>query len=415
MHPFVCGQCSATVFFENDFCLSCAAVLGFAPAEGRMLAFTLPTDLATGAPWPRGDGGMPLHPCANRDTAAHCNWMRDNGDADIDAGTGAGTVAGTGAGTVAGTGAGTAAGTAPGAPVLCCSCRLTQLLPTLDLPENRSRWQRIEQAKRRLVHTLLGLGLVPQPKQGPHDTCGLAFLLLADQPGAASVHTGHDSGTITLNVAEADDDHREAERVRLGEPARTLLGHLRHEAAHYLQHRWIAGTTAADTCRASFGDERADYGQALARHYADGPPPDWAQHYISAYASAHPWEDWAETCAHYLLVLDAVQTASAWGLQLSGPVSAAPQARDLADAPDVQQLVLQQWLPVAQFLNAMNRSLGRRDSYPFLLPPAVLNKMTVVQQLLQAAAGGAGGAYGAPGTNTSGGANAVNSQSALAR
>ena len=368
MQLFRCGHCGTTVFFENDTCLSCAAPLGYAPAAGRLQTFWLPgdnqaanqadnqADNQAGAAWPCQDGGPALRPCANRRTVARCNWMLDATD--------------------------------PAAQSLCRSCRLTQLLPALDRPRNGRRWQRIEQAKRRLVCTLLGMGLVPEPKPGPGDALGLAFLLLEDQPGAAPVKTGHDRGSITLNVAEADDDHREAERVRLGEPTRTLLGHLRHEAAHYLHHRWIANTPAAEACRAAFGDERADYAQALARHYADGPPPGWAQHFISAYASSHPWEDWAETCAHVLLVLDAVQTASAWGLQLSGPVQAAPQSADLGHTPDLQQLVLQQWLPVAQFLNAMHRSLGRHDSYPFLMPAAVLRKMGVVQMLLMGAAAG---------------------------
>jgi len=354
MHTFSCGHCQATVFFENDRCLSCAAPLGFVPQRGLLLAFEAQADTPPDGLWQAADGSPALRPCANRHTAARCNWMLDSDE--------------------------------PDGQTLCLSCRLTQVMPALDLADNGLRWQRIEQAKRRLMYTLLGIGLVPQPKQGPGDMQGLAFHLLQDQPGQAPVQTGHDNGVITLNVAEADDDLREALRVHLSEPTRTLLGHLRHETAHYLQYRWIDNTPAADLCRATFGDERADYAQALARHYAEGPPPDWAQHVVSAYASAHPWEDWAETCGHYLLVLDAVQTAAAWGMQLSGPTPASPQAPDVGPAPNVTQLVLQQWLPVAQFLNAMNRSLGRRDSYPYLLPPEVLNKMGVVQQLLRAAA-----------------------------
>jgi hypothetical protein len=355
MQPFQCGQCRTTVFFENDRCLTCAAPLGFAPARMQLLSFAPAVDLPPDAAWAPGDGGAPLRPCANRATVARCNWMLDDEDA--------------------------------AAQTLCLSCRLTQVLPSLERPKNAERWQRIEQAKRRLIYTLLGLNLAPLPTQGPDDLQGLALHLLEDQAGATPVKTGHDSGTITIQVAEADDDHREAQRVRLGEPTRTLLGHLRHETAHYLQYRWIAGTPAAETCRAAFGDERADYVQALARHYSDGPPADWSQHFISAYASAHPWEDWAETCAHYLLVLDAVQTATAWGLQLAGPVAAAPSAPDMAAAPAVPQLVVEHWLPVSQFLNAMNRSLGWADSYPFQMPAEVLHKMGVVQQLLQAAAG----------------------------
>lgn len=358
MRPFECGQCRNTVFFDNDVCLSCGAVLGFVAADLQMRAFAPPAGQPGEpgeGPWPGIGGGPALRPCGNRHSAAHCNWMLDDGDT-------------------------------PG-QTLCCSCRLTQVLPSLDNPRNGLRWQRIEQAKRRLVFTLLSLGLAPEPKQGPDDPLGLAYRLLDAEPGAPEIRTGHENGVIVINVAEADDDHREAQRVRLGEPQRTLLGHLRHETAHYLQYRWIAGTAAMPGCREHFGDEIADYAQALAHHYAKGPPADWSQHFISPYASAHPWEDWAETCAHYLLVVDAVQTAASWGLQLSGHLSATPHDTDLKAPSDVQHLVLEQWLPVAQFLNAMNRSLGLLDSYPFQIPAAVLDKLATVQQLLRGAAG----------------------------
>jgi hypothetical protein len=203
--------------------------------------------------------------------------------------------------------------------------------------------------------------------------------------------TGHDDGLITLNLAETDDVQRETARVSLGEPQRSLLGHLRHEASHYLQQRYVDGRPAQARCREVFGDERIDYSQALARHYAQGAPADWQQHYVSAYASAHPWEDWAETCAHYLLVADAVQTAAAWGLTLAGPGPQAMAAQPLdADGPaqaPVDELVLRQWLPVAQFLNAMSRSLGQPDPYPYQMPDAVLAKMALVQALLREAAG----------------------------
>jgi hypothetical protein len=357
MTPFHCTHCHSTVFFENDLCGHCGHAQGFVPGGLTMRAFLPPATAdqtgpdGTAASWAAADEGTPLRPCLNRVNHGVCNWMLDDGDPQA----------------------------------LCRSCRLTRVLPNLAVPGNHDRWQRIEQAKRRLVYTLLGLGLAPEPKQHAGDRVGLDFLLLEQLPGAEPVKTGHDDGTITLNVAEADDAVREALRVKLGEPMRTLLGHLRHEVAHYLQYRWVDGTPAADTCRALFGDERTDYAAALARHYAQGAPADWPQHHISAYASAHPWEDWAETCAHCLLVVDAVQTAGAWGLTLTGPATTtAVAAADAgAAAPALRDLVLQQWLPVAQFLNAMNRSLGYRDSYPFLLPPLVLDKMALVQQLLQ--------------------------------
>ena len=219
------------------------------------------------------------------------------------------------------------------------------------------------------------------PKTGPDDKRGLAFHLLESLPGQAPVLTGHDDGLITLNIAEADDVFREQARVSMHEPMRTLLGHLRHEVSHYLQQRYITGTTGEERCRAVFGDERADYSAALKRHYESGPPADWSNHFVSEYASSHPWEDWAETCAHYLLVIDAVQTASSWGLRLEGHTQTQPSETDAQKLP-MEDLVLEHWLPVAQFLNAMNRSLGLADGYPFLLPPAVLEKMSTVQQLL---------------------------------
>lgn len=374
MHPFHCSQCQATVYFENDRCVSCQALLGYQPAEDRMLAFDASTEgqsqgvaehptpdapSTTDAP---GDGawralgqpdeGLRLQPCRNRTLHGMCNWMLDAGDPHA----------------------------------LCRSCRLTRVIPNLDQIGNRERWQLIEQAKRRLLHTLLALGLAPEPKLGPDDAMGLEIRLLETQPGQAPVHTGHHGGVITLNIAEADDAQREWLRVQMGEPTRTLLGHLRHEAAHYLHYRWIEGTDLEAEFRAVFGDDRADYAAALARHYAQGAPADWPTHCVSAYASAHPWEDWAETTTHVLLVLDSLQTATAWGLRLDGAAQAAPAMRNIASAADLDGLVREQWLPVARFLNAMHRSLGQRDSYPFLLPPEVMGKMVAVQRLLRQAA-----------------------------
>ena len=353
MQPFACGQCGNTVFFDNVQCVRCNAALGFVPGLRRMLAFAVAEPGA--APWPAlgGDTGLALQPCANRQPLAVYNWMIDAGDTHAQ----------------------------------CLSCRLTQAIPSLQDPANLQRWRRFEQAKRRLVFTLMLLGLPPVPKQGPDDASGLEIQLLATLPGQPPVMTGHDDGKVTVNLAEADDLQRETARLALGEPQRSLLGHLRHETAHYLQQRYIDGTPAQARCREVFGDERSDYPAALAKYYAQGAPADWQQHFVSAYASAHPWEDWAETCAHYLLVVDAVQTAAAWGLTLNGPAVARPSSLNGSAQPPIGDLVLQQWLPVAQFLNAMNRSLGQPDSYPYQMPDAVLAKLATVQTLLQAAAG----------------------------
>lgn len=385
MTPFQCSHCQATVYFENVACGQCGAWLGFDPALARMQAYRPQAaaspapggDAAPGQPprWQPLDGGdagrdaggvaapVATVPCHNRLVHGNCNWMVD--DADQGA-------------------------------TLCRSCRLTRTIPDLSVAGHGARWARIEQAKRRLLFGLAHLGLSPQPRRerttasAPAgegatggDDRGLCFDLLADMPDGTPVRTGHDGGVITLNIAEADDAHREALRVRMGEPLRTLLGHLRHEVAHYLQYRWIdTDAQRSARCRAVFGDERQDYAQALDQHYQRGAPQDWDQRHISAYASAHPWEDWAETCAHWLLIVDATQTAAAWRLRIDGPTATGPRATPLGFTDDTQALVLRQWLPVAQFLNAMNRSIGLHDSYPFLMPQPVLDKLTAVSSLL---------------------------------
>lgn len=296
--------------------------------------------------------GGGLRRCANHGRYGFCNWLLDAGDTSD----------------------------------LCLSCRLTRVLPDLSVPGNLEAWQKIELAKKRLVVNLGALGLMPRPKLNDDDLGGLSFEFLASVPGEAPTLTGHANGVITLNIAEADDVQRESMRVALGEPMRTLLGHLRHEVSHYLQFHWLEWDwSAMARCREVFGEERRDYSAALAYHRHNGPPVDWQQHYISAYAASHPWEDWAETCAHVLLVIDAVQTAAAWGLRLDGPAATARPGMSYA-GQQVESLVLDHWLPVAQFLNAMNRSLGLPDSYPFLMPDDVLRKMKTVQTLLAEAA-----------------------------
>lgn len=319
------------------------------PADAQV-----PTDGAQGA--------VALLPCNNRQTAVACNWMLDDPETGSN---------------------------------LCGSCRLTRTIPDLSVPGNPARWARIEAAKRRLLFGLQSLGLWPETRHmlaanatsGGSPANSLCFDLLADTHNGQHVHTGHDNGVITLNIAEADDHHRELMRLQLGEPQRTLLGHLRHEVAHYLQFRWIdADADRTERCRAVFGDERQNYAAALANYYQTRAPMTWSQYSISAYATAHPWEDWAETCAHWLLIVDAVQTAIAWGLRLDGPSTTRPNAVDPSAPMAAQALVLQHWLPVAQFLNAMNRSIGVPDSYPFLIPPPVLAKLGTVQLLLAEAA-----------------------------
>lgn len=353
MRTFNCSRCGQVVFFENVHCGHCGSPLGYLPDARDMAAF----EAAEDGSW-RGMGthaGQDWRACRNYIDESVCNWMLPAGDENP----------------------------------LCTCCRHTETIPALDKPENRHRWMRLEAAKRRLFHTLASLGLaIPTRAEDPEG--GLAFEFLEQLDPGQPVLTGHDAGLITLNIAEADDVERETRRTALGEPYRTLLGHFRHEIGHFYWDRLVAGGRWLAPFRGVFGDERADYGAALDGHYREGAPEDWPQRFISAYASSHPWEDWAETWAHYLHVVDALDTAAHWGFALhtrGDPGKPAELRRVDPPGLDFRQILVERWLPLAQFLNSMNRSLGQKDGYPFLLPDPVLDKLVFVHEVVESARG----------------------------
>lgn len=350
MRPYRCHECGNTVFFDNSACVRCGAWLAYVPAERELKSFRPPLDPAA-TEWEALDGsGRRWRPCAHRLRHQACNWMVDH---DIEG-------------------------------ELCASCRLSAVIPDLSMADHLRRWAAVEQAKRRVVLTLTRWGLRPEPKRDDADDQGLRFLILAPTFDQA-VLTGHQRGVVTINLDEADEVHRERTRVDFGEPWRTLLGHLRHEVAHYLHHRCVEGRPEAEArFRASFGDERNDYAAAMQRHHSLGPAPSWPSQFISAYASAHPHEDWAETVAHLLLVDDALETAYRWGLRLDSHAAQAEPNEGLLNRRDasLREVLVQEWLPVAQVLNALNRSIGLPDSYPFQLSDAVLDKMSLARDLL---------------------------------
>ncbi|MGD0198947.1 MAG: putative zinc-binding metallopeptidase [Solirubrobacteraceae bacterium] len=265
----------------------------------------------------------------------------------------------------------------------CRSCALTRTRPA-DGDQDGLRWFiEAESAKRRLLFELLELGL---PVVGYRERPGgLAFDMLNGQVGP--VTTGHDGGVITLDLAEADDAHREQLRTQLREPYRTLLGHLRHEIAHYYEPILCPpGSAERARYRELFGDERADYEAALEQHYKHGAPDDWSAGFVSAYATMHPFEDWAETFAHYLHIRDTLQTAVAYGVAVSGPtvfnVDDAPlYSFPAAGAAGIKGL-LDTWIPMTYALNALNRSMGSEDLYPFVIPPPVIDKLGFIHALI---------------------------------
>jgi hypothetical protein len=348
MKTLTCERCKARVFFENVACESCGAQLGFVPDELVMGAFDV-----TDETWSRVVSDRPaLKPCSNYSSMQVCNWMLP-ADADQQ---------------------------------LCVCCRTTQVLPALSKPENLTYWLNLEQAKRRLFYSLLSLQL-PLVDKVTDPQKGVSFQFLEQLSPDQKVMTGHDSGVITLNIAEADDAQREIARTRLHEPYRTLLGHFRHEIGHYYWDLLVAESPNLDSFRELFGDERADYSAALQAHYAN-PRQDWAAEFVSSYATSHPWEDWAECWAHYMHLQDGLETAAAWGLQLQNALPGAPPVQPSAvnlQSDSIEKSVVEDWLPVAQFVNAMSRSLGTHDGYPFVISAPVLRKLDFIHHVISGA------------------------------
>lgn len=279
---------------------------------------------------------------------------------------------------------------------MCRACRLNRTIPDLtdpSEPDNGYLWGLVELAKRRLVSSLILLGLPVASRLSEDPQRGLMFDFLRSPVNGPHVMTGHDTGLITLNVDEADDAKREAVRMALREPYRTLLGHFRHEVGHYYWDRLIAGTPWVEGFRALFGDESIDYARSLQRNYNEGPVPDWPQRFVSAYASAHPWEDWAECWAHYLHMRDAIDTALSFGLSVDRfdleftPFTLeALYQPDHATAPQFLDF-LNHWTRLTTMLNEMSRSMGQPDFYPFVLPQDVIAKLHFIHLVVIASGG----------------------------
>ncbi len=348
---YVC-QCGRPVFFRNSECLACHTPLGFDTGSSRLE----PLAAVEGHPnlwtlWKAPEGAQ-YRRCANLH-AIGCNWLVP-GDGAHDA--------------------------------VCLACSLNRTVSDPELPENLVAWRALEIAKRHLVAQLMVMGLPVEPRQPDHPKqLGLAFDFLRPTP-EKPVLTGHHHGLITLNMDEADDARREQVRTQMGESYRTLLGLFRHEVGHYYCDRLVVDTPWLTDYRALFGDERADYAAALKHHYEEGPPADWAQRYVSTYASTHPWEDWAETWAHYLHMVDLLETASAYNTRVVVPGDPPDGAEEVcnpfAGEADFDQLV-SQWVPVTLLLNSLNRSLGQNDAYPFALTPGALRKLRFVHDVIQ--------------------------------
>ena len=354
MRIFHCDHCDQLVFFENTHCVSCDRLLAYLPDAGEVCSLEPTGDGLWQARAEAATAGT-YRLCVNYSQRNICNWALPASDPHD----------------------------------RCLSCRLTRVAPNLEVPGNDAAWYRLEVAKRRLVVSLLSLRL-PVVERTADPDAGLAFDFLDDSANPnGPVLTGHAGGVITIHVAEADDAERERRRLELHEPYRTLLGHFRHEIGHYYWDRLIRYTPRLEAFRQTFGDERDDYGEALKRHYASGPPADWQQRFVTAYSSAHPWEDWAETWAHYLHFTDTLETAAACGLSIR------PRRRDepsvaripaTAGAPEAPfERLIDSWFPLTYVLNNLNRGLGLPDGYPFVLSPNAVDKLRFVHDTIAGA------------------------------
>jgi hypothetical protein len=343
VRPFPCSVCGQLLFFDNSTCLRCGSLLGYLPDQRELVAVRSTAD---GLERADGSPGRYRH-CANR-LVARCNWLLSSDDP---------------------------------AP-LCVSCRLTSVRPNDSETDSLVAFADAEAAKRRLVHQLVTLGL-PLIDRSVDEARGVAFEFLSSR--GRKVITGHDAGVITLDLSESDDAHREFVRQQLGEPYRTVLGHLRHEIGHYYWPLLVVEGGRLDGFRALFGDERQSYAEALEMHYRQDAEPDWSIDHVSQYATMHPWEDWAETFAHYLHIDAGLATAAAIGLDVGEPARSAGSAawtmRDgIAIGPTVQE-----WLGLTIALNAMARSIGQSDLYPFVLSPKVVEKLDFVHGVIRSA------------------------------
>ena len=242
-------------------------------------------------------------------------------------------------------------------------------------------------AKHRLFYSLIRWNL-PLKTRSENPDHGLIFNFLADDPAAGQkVMTGHDNGLITIALTEADDIERERRRLAMGEPYRTLLGHFRHEVGHYFWDVLVRDGGKLDACRA--GVRRRFHGlrRGLKRHYAEGAPPDWQQQFVSAYATTHPWEDFAETWAHYLHIVDTLEMASEFGMEVRPPADqigglSARIGFDPYRTEDFDAIVAA-WLPFTFAMNSVTRAMGTRDLYPFILSPEVIRKLGFIHGLVQ--------------------------------
>lgn len=342
MKIYACGNCNNLLYFENSTCLVCSLTVGF--DAGKLEMVTLENDT---------NGYAHLHDkneryrfCSN---AIHgtCNWLVPVSQSSQ----------------------------------FCTACELNRTIPLLTNINNQQKWQRIETAKHRMVYSLLRLQLPVKPKINENETEGIAFDFIGDHSPTEKVLTGHDNGNITLNIEEADESARTLHKLDLGEKYRTLLGHFRHEIGHYYWEILIKNSTLLEKFRQLFGDDQKDYPQSLETYYNTDTPANWNDFFISPYASAHPWEDWAESWAHYMHMMDTLETTWSLGIGIH------PENRQAAIYNDPYTTanfddIINRWFSLTFAVNNLNRSMGQADFYPFIISSPVIEKLRFIHEVV---------------------------------
>lgn len=343
MKTFQCLKCGNLIYFENDLCLKCNHAVGFDPGLISLITLREKDGELTSVSPQR----QRFRYCDNHQYGV-CNWLVESKSTDT----------------------------------LCLACSLNGTIPALNDPENVVKWKKLEIAKHRLIYSLLLLNLPFQPKLSEEDD-GLRFDFLNDVSNESKILTGHSQGVITINAAEADEVERVSNLVNLREKYRTLLGHFRHEVGHYYWDRLIKNTERLEQFRNIFGDETINYSTALQKHYEQGAPANWSDNFISPYATAHPWEDWAETWSHYLHMMDTLQTAHSFGLKIHSRAQKAIGANIRKDPYSCSNFdqIMAMWLPLTFAVNSLNRSMGHTDFYPFVVSVPVVEKLKFIHNI----------------------------------
>ncbi|MFT3680909.1 MAG: putative zinc-binding peptidase [Ferruginibacter sp.] len=351
MKLFECNNCGHPVYFENYYCVQCNAPLGFDPVQLDLISLEPFAGKVYTTPGEKNNGPKYKY-CSNKQYNV-CNWLVPF-ESDTE---------------------------------FCVACSLNRTIPNLSQPDHWEKWARIEVAKHRLVYSLLRLGLPVISKLNDEEN-GLAFDFMEDdnKEDDKRLLTGHDHGLITLNIEEADDAIIEMARNKMDEVYRTLLGHFRHEVGHYYWEQLIERTGKEALFRDVFGDERTDYEEALKQHYDKDATHVWQNNFISAYAASHPWEDWAETWAHYLHIVDTLETGYSFGMTLRPVVNNDEMNASLdIDPYSTKEFdeIIKRWVPLSFVMNSLNRSMGMKDSYPFIINEAVIKKLKFIHEVIR--------------------------------